>query len=75
MEIALSNEEIRALIKAHQNEIQKALMLNCNSFELNPIIAEHKAEIDKLRAQCNHLNPNHEIQTFNGYCIYCGTKM
>ena len=51
-------------------------MLNCNSFELNPIIAEHKAEIDKLRAQCNHLNPNHEIQTFNGcYCIYCGTKV
>ena len=71
----MSNEEIRESIKAHQNEIQKELAHSYGHFELNPEIAKHKKAIDELRTQCNHLNTNHEIQTFNGRCIYCGTKM
>lgn len=71
----MSNEEIRQAILGHQEEIQKCLVDSHNTFELNPEILKHKKCIDALRAECTHLNPNHEVQTFNGRCIYCGKAM
>lgn len=71
----MSNEEIRQVIMNHQLEIQKCLESCCNTFELNPEILAHKKAIDALREECTHLNTNHEIQTFNGRCIYCGKAM
>lgn len=68
----MNNEEIRQEILNHQAEIQKCLTDCCGKFELNPSIAFHKKSIDELRAQCTHLNTDHELKTFNGRCIYCG---
>ena len=70
----MNNEEIREKIREHQMAIQKELAKSYN-FELNPEIMKHKAAIDTLRNECTHLNHNHEIQTFNGRCIYCGNKI
>lgn len=72
MAITMSNEEIRQTIMEHQLEIQKCLEMTCGKFELNPDIAKHKKCIDDLRSKCTHLNTNHEAQTFNGRCVYCG---
>ena len=71
----MSNEEIRQVVMEHQIEIQKILESCCNTFELNSDIMAHKNAINALREQCTHLNSNHEIQAFNGYCIYCGKLM
>ena len=71
----MSNEEIRQEILNQQAEIQKLLTENSTTFELNPKIAEHKKNIDKLRAKCTHLDTNHEVRVFNGRCLYCGKKM
>ena len=70
----MSNEEIREKIHEFQLKIQESLTKS-HSFELNPEIIKYKEAIDNLRKECTHLNPNHEVQTFNGRCIYCGTKM
>jgi len=71
----MSNEEIREAILKHQFEIQKCLEGCCNTFELNPEIVRHKKSIDALRNECTHLNTNHEIQTFNSRCVYCGKHL
>lgn len=71
----MTNEEIREAIQAQQRKIQEILATSNNTFELNPEILKHKKSIDALRAECTHLNVNHEMQTFNGRCIYCGKHM
>ena len=71
----MTNEEIREAIKKEQVKIQEILLTSNNTFELNPDILKHKKAIDELRTKCTHLNPNHEIQTFNSHCIYCGKYM
>lgn len=71
----MTNEEIREAIHARQMKIQEILATSNNTFELNPDILKHKKSIDALRAECTHLNTNHEMQTFNGRCVYCGKHM
>lgn len=71
----MSNEEIKNKIQEYQLEIQKELARGGYNFELNPKIMEYKHAIDQLRCECSHLNTNHEIQTFNGRCVYCGAKL
>lgn len=71
----MSNEEIRENIANFQKKIEESLAEKPYTFELNPDILKYKKEIDKLRAKCSHLNASNKIQTFNGRCIYCGTKI
>ena len=71
----MSNEEIRESIANFQKKIEESLTEKPYTFELHPDILKYKKEIDKLRAQCSHLNASNKIQTFNGRCIYCGTKI
>ncbi len=70
----MNNEEIRSLIQEHQNAILEVIQ-RAGTFELNPEAAAHQQQIAELRHQCNHLNPKGKVQTFNGRCIYCGTKL
>jgi DNA-binding protein H-NS len=71
----MTNEEIREAIQQQQQKIQEILITSSNTFELNPEILKHKKAIDALRTKCTHLNTNHEAQTFNGRCVYCGKAM
>lgn len=71
----MNNEEIRENIAKFQQKIEASLAANPYTFELNPEILKYKKEIDKLRAKCSHLNASNKVQTFNGRCIYCGTKL
>lgn len=71
----MNNEEIRQAISDHQAAIQESIEQSSGIFEFNESIAKHKKCIDELRKQCSHLNLNHEVQLFNGRCIYCGTRV
>ena len=71
----MTNEDIRKEVLTHQAEIQKILAENTNTFVLNEGILKHKKAIDELRKQCSHVNANHEVETFNNHCVYCGKKM
>ena len=71
----MTNEEIKKAIDEQYAIIGKEAENNCSKFELNAVIAECRAKIVELQKHCTHLNPNHEAQTFNGHCIYCGKHM
>ena len=60
----MSNEEIRESIANFQKKIEESLTEKPYTFELHPDILKYKREIDKLRAQCSHLNASNKIQTF-----------
>lgn len=71
----MNNEEIHEAILQHQAAIQESISKSNSTFEFNEEVAQHKKSIDELRKQCSHLNPNHEVQLFNGRCIYCGARL
>ena len=75
MENMRQNEDIRAEMQEIQLKLQKKLAECCATFELHPEINTLRQQIDALRKECTHLNTNHEIELYNGRCIYCGKKM
>lgn len=71
----MTNEEIRTLIHQKQETLHTLMETTKQMFVLNDEIYKCKQEICCLQKQCSHVNTNHELQTENGYCIYCGRKL
>lgn len=54
-------------IRTRIDFLKQAILDSTDSFTLNPEILNYKAELKKLRAECQH-------EYENGFCVYCDIK-
>ena len=71
----MTNFEIRDAIAVCQRKIQDAVGLQSSTFVINPEFMKLKKQIDSLRQKCTHKNNDDNFETFNGRCVYCGSKL
>lgn len=70
----MTNEEIFEAIESRKQKIRNILS-DPHIFELNTDVVRYRKEINELRKECTHVNPNHERMIRGGKCVYCGTEV